>query len=47
MGTVTELTDHGTVKVLLEQSGGIKEYDINKAGHLSLIQTQTLALTLT
>jgi hypothetical protein len=36
MGTVTELTDHGTVKVLMD-SLTLREYDINKAGNLSLI----------
>jgi hypothetical protein len=43
MGTVTELTDRGTVKVLMDYWGGINEYDISKAGNLSL----TLTLTLT
>jgi hypothetical protein len=37
-GTVTELTSRGTAKVLMDQ-GGINEYDINKAGHLSLTLT--------
>jgi hypothetical protein len=34
------------VKVLMDQWGGINEYDINKAGNLSLTLTLTSSLTL-